>query len=243
MTSEVTRWEQVKKRFQNSLIGVIILGALAAGLFLTNALGVWDQVVKHLRPAAPDLLLTSLSEPNRPKPLDGYEFIQVSTGSSEIAGLGAVYPRGARISIDLAHNREGDATITLRGLELNIENFRPGPQPTYAYKALGDEVIGAGPIKPLVYHVALFGNRVGPAMRVIDPKRGGLIARSGNFLDTEDPELFELSKADDKKSLNVVVTAEEAGLYQISFTFTYSVLGHMKQRRTAPPVLIYYERS
>ena len=241
---------------------VMVIGAISAALGLSVlALWVLKAPKPSLQSASPvsttttggsrasdaatsvaDLQITSLSGANSPRPLDGYEIVNASTDAPGTAGHAPVYPRGARITLDLAHNHQSGASITLRGVELNIENSRPGAQKAYAYRAKGDRVIGAGPIKPLIYHIALFGKRVGPAMRVKDSKRGTkATSRSPNFLDTDDQELFQLSTQDDSQSINIDVTAEEAGLYEISFTFTYSVLGQTKQRRSQPPIWIYYD--
>lgn len=237
-----TLWDQTKKRFQDSIVGVLILGGLAVAVFLGSALGAWDTLVARFRPPVPHLKVPPLSGTNAPKPLDGYSIIQVVAGVQQADGPTAVYPRGATIQLDVSHSHDVDASLTLRELELHVDKFVPGRQDRYTYKVRGDQIIGAGPVTPYIFHVALFGNRVGKAMYIKDPNAvANPMARSANFLDTEEPLLYALSKTDDAKSVNVVVTAENAGLYQISFSFTYVTLGRSQQVKTSPPVFIYYD--
>ncbi len=242
VSSNGTRWERLQVRFKNSIIGVVLLGSLAAGAFVTDVLDVGQRLKDWLDPPVTDLLVTSLSGANLPRPLDAYDLIQTSSQADTPAAGSGVYPRGAKISIDLAHNRVGDATIVLRGIRL-VASYTPGPSTVLAYEAHGERVIGAGPIKPLVFHVALFGDEVGPAMRVVDAKQQlfAISESNENFLATDDPVLFELSPADDAESLEIEVTAEETGLYEISFVLTYAVLGEVRTTETTPPVWIYYD--
>lgn len=242
MNSESSRWDRLQTRFKNSIIGVVVLSLLAGAVFLTNALDIGQRLKDWINPPVTDLLITKLAGANRPQPLDAYDVIKASTGAAASIAAPGIYPRGAKISVDLAHNRLGDATIVLRGIKL-ISQFSPGLNPLYAYEVHSERVIGAGPIKPLVFHVALFGEKVGPAMRVIDAKKNLFVISQSNenFLATEEPVLFELNPADDSESIDIEVTAEEPGLYEISFTLTYSVLGEVKTKETEPPIWIYYD--
>lgn len=235
-------------------VTLLIAGAVGAALMnrgasppasnAATAQGSQPAARPPAEPVVPDLRITALDGASAPRTLAGYDVLQASAPGSGTAERHAVYPRGARIAVDLSHDHRGDATITLHGIELEVASFQPGVQRSYAYKANGDAVIGAGPITPLVYHVAVFGRRVGPSMRVIDAKRNiTAIARSGNFLDTEEPQLFQLSKGDDTQVIHVDVTAEEAGLYELAMVFTYAVLGTTKQQRTQPSIWIYYDGS
>ena len=247
MDTKTSRWDRLQTRFKNSFMGVVVLSLLAGTVLVTNAFDVGQRLNEWINPPVADLLVTPLAGPNRPRPLDAYDIIRADKGQADKGATAStdapgVYPRGAKVSVDLAHNRAGNATIVLRGIEL-VSQYTPGLDPVYAYKAHNERVTGAGPIKPLVFHVALFGEEVGPAMRIIDAKQNlfAISQSNENFLATDEPELFELTPADDAESIDIEVTAEEPGLYEISFVLTYAVLGEVKTKQTEPRIRIYYD--
>ena len=241
MRAKPTRWERLRRRLHNSVIGVMALSGLAVLLYVSNGLAALERLAKWINPPAPVLLATPLSGANAPRLLDGYEVLDVK-GDADRAS--AVFPRGARITFDLAHSHGGDATITVRGIKLDIDRFVPGTNAQYAYAVRPERIYGAGTAKPHVFHVALFGSKAGPAMRMTDSKSStAMLSRSDNFLDTDNPIVLKLTKHDDRESIDVIVTAEEPGLYEISFTAFYSTLANVKQLKIGPSVRIYYDGS
>jgi hypothetical protein len=238
MSSEETLWEKVKKRFLNSFVGVAALVILAVGGVLTQSLGIWGQVSSHFGSQIPDLKITPLSAPDTLAPFPGYSVIPAKIGTDQGA---AVYPQGVTVIINVAHDLKGDATITIDKLEINIDEFIPEIQAALDYKASGDKIIGHGPSQPGVFQAVLLGTKV-QAGRV---DSAGRIApsQSNDFFNTPDHTLYKVSKSDDAQPFVVNVSAVQTGLYRISFTLTYSVLGHLRQQRTTPPVLIYADES
>ena len=241
MSSEATLWEKVKKRFLNSFLGVAALVILAVGGVLTQSLGIWDQVSSHFGSQIPDLKITPLSAPDALTPFPGYSVIPAKIGTDQGAAPQAVYPQGVIVRIDVAHDLKGDATITIDRLEINIDEFIPGIQSKLDYKASGDKIIGHGPAQPGVFQAVLFGTKV-QAGRVDSAGRVAQ-SQSNDFFNTPDHTLYKVSKSDDAQPFVVNVSAVQTGLYRISFTLTYSVLGHVRQQRTTPPVLIYADES
>jgi hypothetical protein len=241
MSSEATLWEKVKKRFLNSFVGVVALVVLAVGGVLTQGLGIWDQVSSHFGSQIPDLKITPLSAADALTPFPGYSVIPANVGNGQGASPAPVYPQGVIVRIDVAHDLKGDATITIDRLEINIDEFIPGTQAALDYKAAGDKIIGHGPAQPGVFQAVLFGTKV--QVGRVDAAGRVAPSQSNDFFNTPDHTLYKVSKSDDAQPFVVNVTAMQAGLYRISFTLTYSVLGHLRQQRTTPSVLIYSEES
>ena len=241
MSSEATLWEKVKKRFLNSFVGVAALVILVVGGVLTQSLGIWDQVSSHFGSQIPDLKITPLSAPDALTPFPGYSVIPANIGADQGAGPTVVYPQGVIVQINVSHDLKSDATITINKLEINIDKFIPGIHTTLDYKASGDKIIGHGPSQPGVFQAVLFGTK----MQVGRVDNAGRVApsQSNDFFNTPDHTLYKVSRSDDAQPFVVNVTAVQAGLYRISFTLTYSVLGHVRQQRTTPPVLIYAEEN
>jgi len=203
-----------------------------------------ENVVRPIVNSLPEpaLWIGDLSGANRPLPLDGYSVITPTDVSAGGSRPREVYPRGAKIAIDLSRSGAPETSVTLRRLELHIESYTPGVQPRYRYTANGDNIIGSGPIKPLVFHVALFGKKVGKASRLLDAKRRTVsVSSTENFFDTPDGQLWQLTGREDSLPINVEVTAEEAGLYGIRFVVTYAALGKTMWKTTEPLVWIYYD--
>ena len=186
--------------------------------------------------ALPKLIVTSLSGANSPEPFDGYGIIKAKLrlGSFEEQ---KVYPKGAKVSIELSRDLENKASIIVKGLKM-IYDFVPGKNPSLAYKLDADLIHPAGTIKPWVFYAGLNGKKKYKVMRKIKGKT--IRAKSNNFFDTEDIEQITLTTDDDARSFIIEVKALKAGLYTIRFVFTYSVLGEVKTVETNPPLNIYY---
>ncbi len=175
-----------------------------------------------------DLVITPLTGGGRLLPLDGFQVI--STDSQP------VYPKGVKVSFTLTHNKRGTHSIILKGLSINLHRYVAAKTVQLAYDVRGDEMYGAGTTKPHTFYVSLRGNHIEPARWVLPGERPrAIIAKSGNFFDYEDATYLTLrADSDDLEEIRGFITAEEPGLYELSFVFSYSVGGMDRTSDTAP---------
>ena len=180
-----------------------------------------------------DLDVTALTSPGRLQPLSGYPVL------TRKADGRAVYTSGVHVSFTLSHNGVGKPAIIVRGLGIEIVEYRAGADPQYAYQVQGSAIIGAGVVKPHVFTVSLAGSDAMPARWVVNAKTVEYrVARSANFFDTDDPELITLAPEGDVEEIKGSILTQEPGFYEVRFVFDYSVAGK-DYRRATESVLLY----
>lgn len=205
------------------------------------------QALHGLRPTAPaapqpaptgeaDLTISSLRSPRRTRPLAGHPVLTPE------GYAGPVYTGGVQISLTLAHNGAGNRSINLHALVLEVVRFEAGPVPDLAYRIEGEEVQGAGVVRPHVFQVTVSGERVEPARWILDATRGIVVrARSANFLDTPDPRLLTFPAGGaDIEEIQGTILALEPGLYELRLVLHYSV-GGADREHACEPLLLYSE--
>jgi len=181
-----------------------------------------------------DILITSVYNKHRLLPLSGYPIISATNFQKPI------FTGGCRISITLSHNMKGPHSITVNAMQLKLINFFPGTDKNYSYTIEGDEIIGAGLIKPNIFSLSIFGNKIGHAKWSM---QDGTIAvsKSQNFFDIESPQhLFLNANSDDCENIICNVICQETGLYELAIEFFYSVAGNDRNKKT-DNIFIYYE--
>jgi hypothetical protein len=168
-----------------------------------------------------NLTISALSGARRLKPLDGHPVLTAPDGTTP------VFAGGVNLSFTVAHNGEGNRSINLHTLEIDLVRFEPGARVEYAYELDADAIIGAGTAKPHVFAVRIDGDRVGRADWVVDAKAGiTTSARSANFFDTNEPQILTFpADRPDIEELQGTVFAGATGLYEFRFRFLYSVGG------------------
>lgn len=180
-----------------------------------------------------DLTISKLSG-RRVRPLSGHPVLPHPQNNAQI------YTGGVQLSFTLAHNGAGRQSINLRGLELELIQFTPGAQPGLDYRIEGAEIHGAGIARPHVFSISLLGGKVGPAVWVRNGYTGHTaIARSGNFFDTEDPQLLTFpASGNDIEELQGTALAQQTGLYEFRFIFDYTV-GGIDRQQVSDSLLVY----
>ena len=168
------------------------------------------------------LNVTGLSSPGRMRPLDGFPVTLHDSGPSPVFG------GGVKLSFSLSHNQKSSHSIIVKGLQINIHQFRPGLDKQYAYAVKGDKIVGAGVAKPHEFRATLAGSDVKSAKWILDRNKH-VYVRNRDLFDYDDVSYIVLSDTDDVEEIIGTVRAEKTGFYDISFTFTYSVDGQDKE--------------
>jgi hypothetical protein len=152
-----------------------------------------------------------------------------------------VYLGGFKVSFTLSPKAASASDILVDELRLEVRVFSPGSWPEYSYKIGGDRIYGAGPPTPRQFHVALNGKEISRATWI--KGNSGIVANSGNFLDTNDPDFqaFKLA-ATEPAQIEGTVLAFKAGVYDLVLR-----LGYQTNARPAECVLatvrVYQERD
>lgn len=183
----------------------------------------------------PDLIISSLEGICGLTPLDGHPVI--SRNGKQI------FTGGVRTEFILTHNNCGDSKILLKRIGINVVKYEDGENEDLSYQIQGDEISGAGLLKPEQFYVSLFGKKVGYAKWV---RSDGSCVESKNYknlLDTNDLKYITLqAKSDDTIPMLINISAQEVGSYELSFTFDYMVEGKERSKTTADTICLYYER-
>jgi Domain of unknown function (DUF4062) len=181
-----------------------------------------------------DLNVSSLRGARRLSPLSGHPVLEAAAYPMP------VHTGGVHVSFTLAHNGQGQQSINVHALVLEVVRYEPGPIAGLAYQIEGEEVQGAGVARPHVFQVTLAGMRIEPARWVVDSVRGTVLrALSENFFHTPKPRILTFpAGSPDIEEIQGTVLAAETGLYELRFAFCYSVAGVDREHRSEP-ILIY----
>lgn len=181
-------------------------------------------------PAAARLLVSSLADPYRLLPLDGHPMLAAPGGEP-------VYAGGVRVSFTLTG--AGQGTTVVHAMTMDVIAYKPGPREEYSYALKGAAVIGAGVAKAHEFATTLSQGRAGKARWITAPGQFAF-SRGENLLDTPQPFAFTLAP-DEVEQINGTVLVQDAGYYEIAFTFDYSN-GSRAGRHTTATVRLYAER-
>lgn len=181
-------------------------------------------------PVAEPLAVSSLGDPYRLLPLDGYPTLKSPGGEP-------VYTGGVRVSFTLTG--AGPGTTVVHAITMDVLAYQPGPQNHYSYALKGAAVIGAGVAKAHEFAATLSEGRAGKARWITAPGQFAF-SRSDNLLDTPQPFAFTLAP-NEVEQISGTILVQDSGYYEIAFTFDYSN-GPRAGRHTTSAVRLYAER-
>lgn len=237
---------------QDAIISIVVLvgGALAAiVVFWKNLLDVLLKLRdlrsgkksasdKNTHPPVSeeisDLIISPLESNNSLTPQDGHPVINENGVS--------IFTGGVRAEFILSHNNKSSGKILLRRIAINVEKFEAGQNEDLSYQIKGEEISGAGLLSPDQFYISLFGKEAGYAKWIRSDGSSVQSKNKNNFLDTVDPKYITLQAlSDDIVSININISAQEVGYYELSITFDYLV-GGKESSKTEGLIHLYFER-
>jgi len=188
-----------------------------------------------------ELNISDLSRPEskRLTALDGMEAI-LDADNDRI-----VFPLGFNMDLELSHNGRGSESITVRRIEVDVENYEAGERLEYERKMEGANIFGAGSAADYRFYVSLFGKEVDPATWIINAKTNQTSRAknrdllSADVINKEGHRVFYFDASNQKsESLRGTVLAKQPGFYEIIFSFYYSI-GAADLSYSTNPVYVY----
>lgn len=188
-----------------------------------------------------DLRIPDLNNPDskRLTGLDGYPVLIDTKNGRQ------VFTEGFKVELTFSHNGKGNEAITVRRIELCVNQFISGVNPSYAYKGEGDAIIGAGISKVHEFNAIVSGNQVLPVTWIIDAKiRHFEQAKSRNFLDADaidkqEGQKLTFTKDEKSETLAGTVLLQETGWYEVQFEYYYTI-GN-KDKKTKSHIILAYK--
>ena len=91
---------------------------------------------------------------------------------------------------------KGEHSIIVTGLKIKLIKFISGLNENYRYVINGNEIFGAGSIRPSEFYIVLSGNDIGRALWNVK-NSGASISKSDNFFDIHNPQYLSLDARTD----------------------------------------------
>ena len=226
MDDQPTRWDEIRRRFQNSWLGVG-LAAIAAVVLFSSQLAEGVTTLTKLLWPKPTVSLKIQKTSVAPLP----QYARLVPAAAQ----DAVYPVGARLSFDLRHDENSEGEIRISHLNLKIDDYKVTSCP---FSITGDRLFGAGTAPVREFIVLLSKAGVTSVQRTDEH---GTISKgnSGDLLSVEPPVAFTLgrSEKDSGESFSVAMTATDPGQYAASLWVTYSTPQAVKEAKVAAVTL------
>jgi hypothetical protein len=232
-----SKWQRAKIRLENSLIGVAVLSVIAIATAVGPISDLYKGVLHWWSTIGPATLSPNLGSdldisPPVVSPLSSFASL-IPHGESNI-----IYPVGLNLSFDIRSNHSGSGAIAIKKIDFLIDDYQPNVE--CPFELNGDNIIGAGPLVPHRFNIAIAEDKIVRAVKLEQHGQPIRIVKSTNLLDT-DPEssYIQLDGSSNLiETIDLRVVTQKKGQYSVKVSILYTTDSDRLLTKDTPSFLI-----